>query len=94
MSDHTVTELDGTRRSARPNDAMLHVNDDGTVTIPADVQVFEYHNGILAFRSPHLRGWANLNPYSPIVFEGGRRFVRDAVLEELARQGRELGRLP
>jgi hypothetical protein len=93
ISNEWVRAPGGKRRLARPSDTVLRINEDGTVTIPDDVEVYET-GPWLAFRTDRLLGWADLGSNSPIVFDGGRRRVRDAVIEELARQGRGLLPLP
>lgn len=83
-----VTESDGTRRRGRAEDSVLHINEDGTVTIPEDVDVYEIH-GTLSFRTNRLKGWAVHNPGSRIM-AGDQRTLREEVVAELARQGRGL----
>lgn len=75
-------------KSRPPTDAdtMLHINDDGTVTIPADVEVIEL-DGYLWFHTPRLRGWNGVHPSSPIMSDPSRS-IGVAIREELARTGR------
>ena len=83
-----MTDPDGTHRRAQPEDSVMNVNEDGTVTIPADVDVYEIH-GTLSFRTNRLQGWAVHNPDSRIM-AGKRRTLREEVVAELARQDRSL----
>ena len=66
----------------------MYVNDDGTVTIPPDVEVVEVEGiDALWFRSPRLRGWAGHHKRSQIMADPSRP-LELAVIEELERQGR------
>lgn len=86
MSD-MVREPDGARRLPTPTDTLMHVNDDGTVTIPADVEVYEV-DGHLWLRADRLEGWASVAADSSIVLPGKDLNAKEAVLTELSRQGR------
>lgn len=79
-------------KSRPPTDAdtMLHIHDDGTVTIPSDVEVIEL-DGRLWFRTPHLRGWNGVHPSSPTMGDPSRS-IGVAIREELARTGRTVTR--
>lgn len=81
------------QRPAADTDACMHVNDDGTVTIPPDVEVVEVEgdDAVLWFRCPRLRGWAGHHKQSPIMADPSRSLVV-AVAEELERQGRTVTR--
>jgi hypothetical protein len=88
---HEVVEADGTRRPKTDEDACLIVNEDGTVTIPEDVEVFEGPRDDLWFRTPRLQGWAGEHRDSPLMTSSGDKTgqtLGEAVEVELARQGR------
>lgn len=75
-------------QSRRPTDAdaMLDIHEDGTVTIPADVEVIEL-DGYLWLHTPRLRGWNGVHPSSPIMSDPSRP-IGVAIREELTRTGR------
>lgn len=80
-------------RPATDADALMCVNDDGTVTIPSDVEVIEVEgdDAVLWYRTPRLRGWAADNKRCQIMADPSRS-LEVAVVEELERQGRTVTR--
>lgn len=94
MTDHNyVTDArPGARiRPARDEDALTHIDDDGTMTIPEDVEVIEYDGGFW-FRTPRLRGWAAINGHSPVMGKDIARSAHVVIHEEMARQHRIIPR--
>lgn len=79
-------------RPATGADALTHFNDDGTVTIPTDVQVFEL-DGSFWLRTHRLRGWACIHGSSPVMVDPVRA-LHVVLREEMARQGRRILRWP
>ena len=91
MPDYVTDAVPGAKlRSATPADSLMHVNDDGTVTIPAHVQVVGCGE-TFCFRSPRLHGWAVVGS-SVVVMADPPRAARVAIREEMARQRRVIQR--
>lgn len=80
-------------RPATAADALMRINDDGTVTIAPDVEVIEVEGNdrVLWYRTPRLRGWAADNKRCQVMADPSRS-IEVAVVEELERQGRTVTR--